>query len=187
MGAAAVGIAATGLTTAVLPYFSSIAATRNWRLLRQTLWRNIALASVVFVPSVAALYVATPVIVRVLFQRGAFTAWDTTIVSSVQRMYVLQIPPYAIGVLAARLLVALRANVSLIWVNAGTLLMNAVADAVLSRYLGVSGIALSTALGYLQSALIMVCLCELRLRTLAREVRNGHTSPVRPKDPPRHR
>jgi putative peptidoglycan lipid II flippase len=179
VGAAAVGIAATGLTTAVLPYFSSLAAARDWRLLRSTLWRNIALTFVVVLPCVVALYVATPLVVRLLFQRGAFTASDSAIVSSVQRMYVLQIPPYAIGVLAARLLVAMRANVSLIWINAGTLLTNAVADALLSRYMGVSGIALSTALGYLQSALIMLCLCELRLRTLTRGARSApmHRTP----------
>jgi Na+-driven multidrug efflux pump len=88
-------------------------------------------------------------------------------------MYLLQIPIYAIGILAARLLVAMRANRSLIWINAATFLTNAVADAVLSRYMGVAGIAFATAVAYLQACAILLCLCDLRLRTLAREDSNA--------------
>jgi putative peptidoglycan lipid II flippase len=148
-----VGLTATSLSAAVIPYFSEMIAEGNWEACRHTLQTYTRILLLAMTPIGILLVVFSPVLVRWLFQRGAFTAQDTLVVSRVQAMYALQIPFYAAGLLYVRMLTAMRRN-DLVMISAGiSLSLDIVLNLICMRFFGVAGIALSTSLFYVASLL----------------------------------
>ncbi len=94
----------------------------------------------------AFLFVFSETIVRILFQRGSFTADDTRLVAQIQNCFALQIPFHVAGILVVRLISAMQANHILMWASAYNLINNIVFNYLFLHYFGVAGIALSTAL-----------------------------------------
>ena len=84
------------LTTAAIPYLSEMAAAENWSGSRRTLNTYSKLLLGLSVPLTLLLILGSRLIVRVLLQRGAFTAADAAVVAHVQVMYALQMPFFAV-------------------------------------------------------------------------------------------
>ena len=149
-----IGVAATAIGTAVMPYFSRMVAQDDWPGLRRTLGTYVRLILVTSVPATAVLYLSAPTIIRLLYQRGAFVASDTELVAGVTAMYVLQIPTYLIGIVLARFLSSVRRNGVLMAAAFVALPLNVVLNLLLMRSMGLVGIALSTSIVYLVTILI---------------------------------
>jgi putative peptidoglycan lipid II flippase len=98
------------------------------------------------------------VIVRVLFERGAFGADAADLVAHVQRFSLLQLPFAFLLAIAMRLTTALSANMLLARVGLAALVLDVALDLALSHWMGVAGIALSA---------VFVQLLSLVLLTLA--------------------
>jgi putative peptidoglycan lipid II flippase len=159
-----VGLTATSLSAAVIPYFSEMVVARNWGACRDTLKTYTRILLPVMTAICALLIALSPVLVRQLFQRGAFSAQDTMTVSRVQVMYALQIPFYAAGVLYVRLLTAMNRN-DLVMISAGINLgLDVVLNLVCMKWFGVAGIALSTSLFYVGSLAFAVLMARRLLR-----------------------
>ena len=139
-------IGSTALSTATLPYFSKMVAEGDWPGCRHTLKRYIVLIIILAVPLTLGLIVFSQPIVRLLFQRGAFTSADTQIVTHVQMFYCVQIPFLTLAVLFARFLSSIRRNDVVMYAAAINLTVNIVMDLVLMRIWGIAGIAASTAI-----------------------------------------
>jgi putative peptidoglycan lipid II flippase len=103
-------------------------------------------------------------LVRLLYQRGEFTAADTLLVSQIQAMYVLQLPFYTLGMLFARLIASLQANYILLYGTIINFALNAVLDYTLMQVFGVAGIALSNTLMYVVSCGFLGALLYRQLR-----------------------
>jgi putative peptidoglycan lipid II flippase len=149
----AIGPAAMGV--AALPHFSQLAARRAWEQIRATFRSYLRLILVVAVPAVALLMVFSEIVVRILFERGRFTAADTLLVAEVQRYYLLQIPAAMLVALSARAISSLKSNDTLLW---GSLLA-VTAQVVLTRafagFMDAPGIALAA------SSAVYIYLCYL--------------------------
>jgi putative peptidoglycan lipid II flippase len=159
-----VGLTATSLSAAVIPYFSEMVGARNWEACRETLQTYTRILLLLMTPACVLLIAFSPALVGLLFQRGAFTAQDTLVVSRVQAMYALQIPFYAAGLLYVRLLTAMKRN-DLVMIIAGiNLALDVVLNLICMKWLGVAGIALSTSLFYLGSLAFAVVMGRRLLR-----------------------
>jgi putative peptidoglycan lipid II flippase len=157
-------VGATPLGTAALPYFSQMAASQDWSGCRHTLRVYSRWIVLVTVPITLGLVAFSHPLIRIIFQRGAFTAVDTGVVSRVQAYLSLQIPFYMLANLGVRLISALKRN-SVLMVFAGvSTVLNIVFNLILMKYLGVAGIALSTSFVYLVS-------CALVYASIARSLR----------------
>lgn len=142
------GLGAAALGTAVLPFFSRMVAASDWDHLRRTMRTFAVLTLLITLPCAAVLYHFSAPIVSLVFERGAFTAEDTALVSRVQALYALQLPFFGVGILYSRLISSLGAN-RLLLVQAGICLaVDAALAFGLSRLLGVAGIALGTSVMY---------------------------------------
>jgi putative peptidoglycan lipid II flippase len=155
-------IGATALSTATLPYFSHMVAAKDWQGCRHTLKRYSALMLSVSIPITVLLIVLSRPLVRMLFQRGAFTAMDTDIVSNVQACYSLQIPAYVMCMLFVRFISSVRRNDLLMYAAAINLVVNIVMNLILMRIWGVAGIAVSTSL-VMVGSLLFLSLSSIRL------------------------
>jgi putative peptidoglycan lipid II flippase len=167
--AAGVGLGVTALSTAIFPHFSRMVATRDWSSLRHSLRTYTRLALAAAIPATLLIVVFSASIVRVLFERGQFSADDTRVVAQVQSLYALQIPFYVLGVMGVQLLHAVSANKILMWVSIGNFFTNIIGNYVFMKLWGVSGIALATSIVYLLSMVVILIAVSRRLGSLERE------------------
>lgn len=166
------GVGSLAVSTAVLPHFSRMVARQEWNGVRHTLITYARLIVIITLPLMFILIYFSEPLVRVLFQRGAFTEADTVLVGWVQGLYLLQVPVYVLGMLIVRLISALRANRILMWGAGINLVFNIVCNYLLMKWLGVGGIALSTSLMYLVSTGFLLFMA-LRLIKQVSEVENS--------------
>jgi putative peptidoglycan lipid II flippase len=159
-----VAIGATALTTAALPYFSHMVADADWAGCRHTLKRYTALVLATTVPLTLLLMALSHPLIRLVFQRGAFTAVDTDLVSHVQQCYFIQLPFYMCGMLFVRFLSSIRRNDVLMYGSAISLALDISLNLVLMRTMGIAGIALSTSLVYVVAFVILGTLSVRLLR-----------------------
>ena len=139
------GLGASALHVAVFPHFCDLEAEGNRKGIIQTinsyvffsLWAGTVVATF--------LYVFSRPLISLLFERGAFTAADTWMVSRVAAFYSLQIPCYLVSVLGTGLLSTLGMNQWLALVALMNFVLNIVLNVIFMKYFGVAGIALSTA------------------------------------------
>jgi putative peptidoglycan lipid II flippase len=148
-------LGALALGTASLPYFARMTAGSDWAGCRHTLKRYSLLLAGVTVPFTLAIIVFSHPIVRILYQRGAFTAADTELVSRVQACYALQIPFYVCSMIFVRFITAIRRNDVLMYASAINLILDIGLNLLFMRVWGVAGIALSTSIMYAVSFFII--------------------------------
>jgi putative peptidoglycan lipid II flippase len=142
----ALSIGAAALGTAVLPHFSSMIAARDGAGLRSTLRTYSMLVAMVTVPVVLLLAWMSEPLVRLFFQRGAFTAAETHIVATVQTCALAQIPFAVLLGIGVKLASSLKANRLMLQTAVLSIAVNIGGDLVLMRWIGVAGIALAGAL-----------------------------------------
>ena len=182
--AAMQGILVISVGAVMLPHFSSQVALQDWRGVRATLRRWSLWLLLLTLPAMAALIGLSTIVVRLLFEHGQFTAADTQLVGQVQIFYLLQVPCYVVGMLGVRLLNALQGNRIVAAIGCVNVIVNVVGDLLLFRLFdrlglpGIAGIALSTAVVYLISMLLIFTAIATRLRSLERE--NGER-PINPR------
>lgn len=141
-------IAATAISTAVLPYFSTMLARQDWLGAYRTLRHSLRLILLVTIPLTVLLIIFSKPLVGLLLLRGAFTAANVDIVANVQALGALQIPFYLGGILVVRMLSAMRANHLIVWISFINVIINIVGDYILMNLYGVAGISLSTSIVY---------------------------------------
>jgi putative peptidoglycan lipid II flippase len=144
-------LVAGSLSTALVPYLSTMVANADFAGCRHTLRTYRRLALLVSVPITIFLVAFSRPLIRLLYQRGAFTSSDTLLVSHVQALYSLQIPFFALSMLHVRMLSALKRNDILMYAAGVNLSLDVVFNLICMRFWGVAGIALSTSLFYMAS------------------------------------
>jgi putative peptidoglycan lipid II flippase len=145
------GIGATALSTAILPYFSQMVAENNKEGVRDTLLKYVKIIILVSIPLIFVLSYLSEFIISLLFERGSFTREDTQLVAEIQIYYLLQVPFYLIGIIGVRLINAIKGNKVFIIITSVNLLVNVIGNWLFMSWLGVAGIALSTAVVYVIS------------------------------------
>jgi putative peptidoglycan lipid II flippase len=156
------GIGALAVGTAVLPHFSRMVTLNDWDGLRRTLFFYSRLLLLVTLPLTLVLAYLSEPLIAAFFQRGSFTEADTHVVSLVQVVFLLQIPPYVVGMLFVRVISALKANQLMLWGNIINLSLCVVLSYVLMQGFGVTGLALATSLTYFASCGYLI-IASLRL------------------------
>ncbi len=156
-------IGPTAVSTAILPHFSRLTVSEDWVQIRNTLRTYATLILAVSIPVVALLIAISTPLIRIFFERGQFTGAATEVVASVQRYSLLQIPSSMVMALLLRLVSSMKANHLLLRAAGLGAALNLVFDLALMRTMGISGIALSTALVEFASLLYVLHLVRKHL------------------------
>lgn len=152
-----INIATQAIGTAVIPYFSKMVADQNWTDVRHTLKHYMQLIFFITVPLTGLIVIFSDLIVKILLQRGSFTATDTYLVAQIQSFNALQIPFYVANILVVKLISALRANYILMYGSLINLTANITLNYLFMQKLGIAGIALSTSCVYMISFSFVYC------------------------------
>ena len=150
----AIAIMGMSLGNVLLPYFSkNVIDNREetFKKLKQILKYLIIGSSIVVVGMVL---LSSPII-WLAFERNAFTSADTTIVSKIQQMYILQIPSYVTGLVMVKFLTSINKNNFMVLTSIISLTLNIVLNFILIDLMGVYGLALATSLVSMINSIIL--------------------------------
>lgn len=132
------------LATTIFPRLSRLAASGDWSAFRKII-RDFALLSIVLtIPLTLSLMYFSEPVVRMLFERGRFTAGDSHLVAQVQACSLAQIPFAVLLMLSMRVVSSLKRNRLLFYLGAVSFAANVLLNWLLMQQLGVIGIALAT-------------------------------------------
>lgn len=138
------GLGATAVTRGTLPVFSN--AAESGARLRDLATHWLRILFVIGLLAVCLGWLVAPIGVRVLFQRGAFTAADTESVTRILRYGLAQLPFYFSGLVLVSMVVSQRRYHIIAIIGGVNLLTKVAANFLLTPYFGVSGLMISTSL-----------------------------------------
>ncbi len=151
------GIFSVAVATVLFPSLSRLAARADHDGFRTTISAGLRQIGFLLVPaSIVSVVLAEP-IVRLVYQRGEFTAADTTIVAQCLAAFSLGLAFNGWMLLLTRGFYGLQSNWVPTTVAVGTLTFNALLDLVLYR-VGIWGIPLATSLVNIAGAALLVIL-----------------------------
>jgi putative peptidoglycan lipid II flippase len=83
------GLVAVAISLAVLPSLSQLSATADWTGYRRTLAMGLRMVVVLIFPATVGLFIMAQQIIALIFEHGAFTAYDTAWTAFALRCYLL--------------------------------------------------------------------------------------------------
>ena len=140
------GVLGVSIATVTLPEVSRHAATGDLAAVRETVSRRLRLMLAVMVPAAVGLAVLATPIVRLVLERGEFTAADTPATARALVCYAPGIVGYAAVRLTAPVFYAFGNSLKPALVSVVTVALNVGLNLVLVRIMGYPGLALGTAL-----------------------------------------
>jgi putative peptidoglycan lipid II flippase len=158
-----IGLFGVSVATATLPAVSRHAAQQDGRAVRGTVADGLSLMMMLNVPATVGLLVLATPIVRVIFERGAFTPDATLATAGALQLYALGLVGYSIVRIASPTFYALGQNLTPVKVSIATVLVNAALNILLVRYMGYRGLALGTSIAALFNAGLLMLLLRRRL------------------------
>lgn len=150
------GIVVYSVTAAMYPLISKLAAENNKNGLKRTLSEAITGISLLILPcTVGAMVLAQP-IVEMLFKRGAFD--DQAVVMTANALFFYAIGMIGVGLrgILSRYFYALQDTKTPMFNAAIGVVLNIILNIILSRYLGIGGLALATSTSILFIAILLL-------------------------------
>lgn len=154
------GLFGVSIATAVLPAAARQAALDDRQAIRSTVSRGLVLMLMVNIPASFGLIALSSEIIRLLLERGQFTAADTTATAAALRLYAIGLIGYSTTRITSPVFYALGRSRVPVALSTASMLTNLGLSLVLVRMMGFSGLALATSL----AALVNAALCLVLLR-----------------------
>lgn len=149
------GIVGVAVGTALLPMLSRAVAAGHEVEAKHLFNRALEVCLVLALPAGLALFVGAKPIISVLFERGEFSAADSVATAYVLMGYALGLPAYVAVKVLSGAFWARQDTMSPVRVGIKAAAVNIVLAIILSRFMGVTGIALATGIaGWVQFTLL---------------------------------
>jgi putative peptidoglycan lipid II flippase len=161
-----IGLFGVSIATATLPAVSRHAAQHDTAAVRTTIADGMSLMMVLNVPATVGLIVLAVPIVRVIFERGAFTAADTAATAAALQFYALGLLGYSVVRIASPAFYALGRSRTPVAISVVTVFFNAALNVMLVRALGYTGLALGTSIAALFNGAALLVLLRRHLAGL---------------------
>jgi len=157
----------SSITTAAFPFFSDHAAAGKLDELNKSLTATIRMAAFILIPATAMLIVLSKPLVKLLFERGAFTPEATALISGIFALYTLQLFFAAVAVLLSKVFFAFQDIRSIAHLSIMAVALKAGLNLTLMRLVtpAAAGIALATSL---TEAVIMLAMLVVLRKKLGR-------------------
>lgn len=150
-----IGVFAIAVATVVYPLLARHAAERNFSAMAEDYRKGLRLILLINVPAGAGLALLAEPMIRVLFQRGAFTANDTAMMAPLLALFAFGMPFFSITSLSTRAFYALKDTATPVKLAAVSFVINLALSLLLMRPLGAAGLVIaSTVAIVVQTALL---------------------------------
>ena len=158
-----IGLFGVSIATATLPAVGRHVARRDENAARTTIADGLSLMLMLNVPATVGLVVLATPIVRLIFERSAFTAADTAATAAALQFYAIGLVGYSIVRIASPVFYALGQNRTPVMVSVATVLINALLNVMLVGLMGYRGLALGTSIAALFNAALLIFFLRRRL------------------------
>ena len=160
------GVFGIALATAVLPGMAAQSARGEHRGLTETLGFALRLSAFIAVPAAVGLLALGHPIVRLLFQRGEFSAGDALATTQALAGYAIGLPAFSATRIAAQTFYALGDTRTPMWAGFASVAANVVLAVALMWPLQHAGLALASSLSAYVNLLLLCWLLRQRLGPL---------------------
>lgn len=158
-----IGLFGISIAAATLPVVSRHAAHDEAQQVRRTVADGLSLMMVLNVPATVGLIVLATPIIRLIFERSAFTPADTAATAAALQLYAIGLVGYSVVRIASPVFYALQQHRTPVVVSVVTVLVNAVLNVLLVRVMGYRGLALGTSIAALFNAAVLMLLLRRSL------------------------
>ncbi|UWX56104.1 polysaccharide biosynthesis C-terminal domain-containing protein [Maribacter litopenaei] len=141
-------------STVLLPYFSKT-VINNRKLAFENLFKNLKWLFLGLTIITILGILLSDFVVALLFQRNEFTAEDTHIVSTIQKIFLAYIPFKISGMIMVNFATSINKNSIMAYIALIALILNIILDYILMKFYGVFGIAICTTIVTVIKSLIM--------------------------------
>ncbi len=164
------GIVGVAFASAALPTFSSLVVAKDLQKLKETVL--FALENILFVmfPCSILLMILSAPVVKVLFQRGEFTAYSTGITSTALLFYSVGLFGFGAAKILVSVFYAFQDTKTPVKVGAVCLLINASLNFILMYPLKIGGIALASSIAGIANFVILFYLLDKKLAGMRGEL-----------------
>jgi putative peptidoglycan lipid II flippase len=153
------GLFAIPISTAIFPLISKMVAESNYEGLKKTLSEAISATNFLVIPSTVGTMLFSTPIVEMLFGRGAFDERAVQMTSSALFFYSIGMIGYGLREVLAKAFYSMKDTKTPTTNSVIALLMNIILNIVLSKFLGIAGLALATSIsGIVCTGLLFVSL-----------------------------
>jgi putative peptidoglycan lipid II flippase len=158
-----IGLFGVSIATATLPAVSRHAARRDEGAAAHSVADGLSLMLMLNVPATVGLVVLATPIVRVIFERSAFTPADTAATAAALQFYAIGLVGYSIVRIASPVFYALGQSRTPVIVSVTTVVLNVLLNVSLVRVMGYRGLALGTSIAALVNAALLLFFLRRRL------------------------
>lgn len=158
-----IGLFGVSIATASLPDISRQAADDDLRAIRTTVSRGLRMMLMLNVPATVGLMVLAEPIVALIYEREAFSAYDTASTAAALMFYAPGLLGYSAVKIASPTFYSLRDSRTPVIVSVLSIAVNLGVNLVLVRLLGFRGLALGTAAAAVLNAVVLLWLLRGRL------------------------
>jgi putative peptidoglycan lipid II flippase len=160
------GIISNVILVPFLPVFSRLADPIHWPELKMRIRQSLLFTALTMLPLGALFVVLALPIVRVIYERGAFDAEASALVTSVLMVYGLGMFVYLARDVLVRVFYALGDGQTPFRISLLNIVLNAILDFWFINWIGAPGLVLATVGVNIFSTLAMVVILNRRLRGL---------------------
>jgi putative peptidoglycan lipid II flippase len=158
-----IGLFGISIATATLPAISRHWALNDEAAARRTVADGLSLMLMLNVPATVGLIVLATPIVRVLFERSAFTPADTAATAAALQFYAIGLVGYSVVRITSPVFYALGQSRIPVMVSVATVLLNVLLNVVLVRVMGYRGLAFGTSIAAMCNAALLMFFLRGRL------------------------
>jgi putative peptidoglycan lipid II flippase len=158
-----IGLFGVSIATATLPTVSRQHTADDQQAVRGTVANGLSLMLMLNVPATVGLLVLAVPIVRVIYERGAFTSEDTLATAAALQLYAIGLLAYSVVRIVSPVFYVVGRNRTPVVVSIITVLVNASLNIALVRVLGFRGLALGTSVAALFNAVVLVTMLRRHL------------------------
>jgi putative peptidoglycan lipid II flippase len=141
------GLFSVAIATILFPTLSRYAARREFGDLRRTMANGLRQIALLLIPSAAIMAVFAEPITRLVYQRGAFDAHATELVSTAMVWWSISLPFQGMSLLFSRTYFSLQRPWVTTALAGGNLVVNAAVAAALYEPFGIAGVVVGTVVG----------------------------------------
>ncbi|MFA5263185.1 MAG: murein biosynthesis integral membrane protein MurJ [Opitutaceae bacterium] len=158
-----IGVFAIAISTVVYPLISRHAALGDMAAMATDYLKGVRLILLVNIPAAAGLALLSEPIVRVLFQRGAFTAANTHALAPMLAVSVVGMPFFSVVSLTTRAFYAVKDTRSPVRIATVSFIVNLLGCLVLMRFLGAVGLMVASSLSVIVQCILLQRLLSAKL------------------------
>jgi putative peptidoglycan lipid II flippase len=140
------GMFSVAVTTVIFPTLARYAARRDYDDLRRTMANGMRMILLVLVPAAAAILVLSEPMIRLVYQRGEFTSYETPLVATALFWFAFSLPFNGLFLIMTRTFFSLQRPWTPTWIAGVNLVITAVTAFALYKPFGVAGIVAGTAI-----------------------------------------